>query len=79
MSKAENFQLSGSLVLSTGTVVPVRVLLDLPALSRTEQHELQNVRVPLHDLTPRRVAQSTSPLHKQAPKTKVKAGRSRSR
>jgi hypothetical protein len=48
-------ELSGSIVLSTGTAVLIRVALNLPALTRAEQRELRNVRVPLHDLTPRRV------------------------
>lgn len=44
--------LSGSLELSTGTSVPVRVILRCPRLTRNEEREIENVRLALHDLTP---------------------------
>ena len=53
-------ELSGSVVLSTGVTIPVRVMLDLPTLTRAEQHELQNVWLSLHDLTPHRLKRSSS-------------------
>jgi hypothetical protein len=53
-------ELSGSVVLSTGATITVRVVLDLPTLTRAEQHELHNVRLPLHDLTPHRPKRSSS-------------------
>lgn len=44
--------LSGSLVLSTGKCVLVRVELAYPALTRDEEREVEQVRIALHDLTP---------------------------
>ncbi len=45
--------LSGTVELSTGTRVPVRVILGCPTLTRAEARELECARIPLHDLTPR--------------------------
>lgn len=64
--------LSGSIVFSTGTVVPVCVLLDLPSLARSEQRELQNSRVPLHDLTP---GPARSRLHAQSCRASERSSR----
>ena len=51
-------ELSGSLVLSTGKQVRVRVELDCPALTRPEEREVEQARIVLHDLTPIRVPES---------------------
>jgi hypothetical protein len=56
MATKREVVLSGSIELSTGTRVPVRVVLDCPELTRTETRELENVRIALHDLTPRETA-----------------------
>ena len=47
--------LSGSIELSSGTRVSVRVIMDCPMLTREEVRELENTKIALHDLTPIRV------------------------
>lgn len=48
----DSVYLCGSVVLSTGTEVPVEVRLALPSLTREEGRELESFAVKLHDLTP---------------------------
>lgn len=46
-------RLSGSMVLSTGRSIPVRVELDVPdGLSAEEKAEIRSAHLALHDLTP---------------------------
>ena len=53
MSAPEIEELSGSIVLSSGERIGVRVVLIIPkALSKDAACELESTRVALHDLTP---------------------------
>lgn len=52
LSPSETVVLRGSVVLPTGTEVPVEVRLAVPRLTRLEEAQLESVSVRLHDLSP---------------------------